>query len=406
MATQAHTIDSVGDALHIRKRIFDLIQDAELAEDADERRRLLTFAVMGSGQRACATAVEICALLRTAEVSYPVLREQGWQVHLYEDTKVPFSDFEAQIQARRDRELKKAGIKLCGNDQIAALTNRSITLTNGERRPVGMVVNAAFKWPAVRLSEQDVHWPPETGVDLSLKGHESIWVPSIKQPQGERRRFMTAADLAMLGRTVGYNAWARSQNYPPRPYRLPKRLFKPYNMGQHSLCSVFGLLVRRTPGWFLSRLSNLLVLPGLERNLRILIDWLLDIPFRNDIAVLGPDLIERLHRKHFEAGEEVISEGDMGETAYIVEVGRLAVFKGRTKVDELAEGDCFGEIALLSNVKRTATIRCLTACELIVLMRGDFRTLSTGQGALARAIHKQAEDRQTWPPARHLAIGM
>src|SRR5215472_12436310 len=113
MATQAHTIDSVGDALHIRKRIFDLIQDAELAEDAAERRRLLTFAVVGSGQRACATAVEICALLRTAKVSYPVLCEQGWQVHLYEDTKVPFSDFEAQIQARRDRELKKAGIKLC-----------------------------------------------------------------------------------------------------------------------------------------------------------------------------------------------------------------------------------------------------------------------------------------------------
>src|SRR5215472_12635086 len=113
MATQAHTIDSVGDALHIRKRIFDLIQDAELAEDAAERRRLLTFAIVGSGQRACAIAVEICALLRTAEVSYPVLREQGWQVHLYEDTKVPFSDFEAQIQARRDRELKKAGIKLC-----------------------------------------------------------------------------------------------------------------------------------------------------------------------------------------------------------------------------------------------------------------------------------------------------
>jgi CRP-like cAMP-binding protein len=134
-----------------------------------------------------------------------------------------------------------------------------------------------------------------------------------------------------------------------------------------------------------------------------LIDWLLDIPFRNDIAVLGPDLIERLHRKHFEAGEEVISEGDMGETAYIVDVGRLAVFKGGTKVAELAEGDCFGEIALLSNVKRTATIRCLTACELMVLVRGDFRSLSTGQGALARAIRKQAEDRQTRPPARHLA---
>jgi NADH dehydrogenase FAD-containing subunit/site-specific recombinase XerD/uncharacterized membrane protein YphA (DoxX/SURF4 family) len=289
MATQAHTIDSVGDALHIRKRIFDLIQDAEFAEDTAERRRLLTFAVVGSGQRACATAVEMCALLRTAEASYPVLREQGWQVHLYEDSRELFSDFEAQIQARRDRQLKKAGIKLCGDDQIAGVTDRSITLANGERRAVGMVINAAFKWPAVRLSEQVVRLPPDTGAHLGLKGHEDIWVPDI-QHQGERQRFMTAADRAMLGRTVGYNAWARSQNYPPRPYRLPKRLFRPYHMGQQSLCSVVGLLVGRTPGRFLSRLTNLAVLPGLERNLRILIDWLLHIPFRNDIAVLSPTL--------------------------------------------------------------------------------------------------------------------
>jgi NADH dehydrogenase FAD-containing subunit/uncharacterized membrane protein YphA (DoxX/SURF4 family) len=390
MMTQADTIDSVGDALHIRRRILDLIQDAELAEDAAERRRLLTFVVVGSGQRACATAVEICALLRTAEVPYPVLREQGWQVHLYGDTKVPFSDFEAKIHARRDRELKKAGVKLSGSDQIVG---RSIVLANGEQSPVGMLVNASFKWPAARVSGQDIHWPPTTNDDLNLEGHESIWAPAIKE-ETEPPRFITTTDLAALGRAVGYNAWARSQNYPCRPYRPRKRLFKPYNMGRRSLCSAGGLIIGRAPGWLLSRLSNLLVLPGLERNLRILIDWLLDIPFRNDIAVLVPDRTERLHRRHFNAGDEVISEGDVGETAYIVDAGRLAVFKGENKVAELAEGDCFGEIALLSNVKRTATIRCLTACELTVLARDDFHALSAGRGALAQAIRKQAEDRR------------
>ena len=61
---------------------------------------------------------------------------------------------------------------------------------------------------------------------------------------------------------------------------------------------------------------------------------------------------------------------------------------------ELAEGDCFGEIALLSNVQRTATVRCLTPCELTVLARDDFQTLTSGQGALAQAIRKQATERR------------
>jgi NADH dehydrogenase FAD-containing subunit len=72
MMAHANPISSVGDALHIRKCVLDWIEEAEFAEAAAERDRLLTFAVAGSGQRACATAVELCQMLRTAEVSYPV----------------------------------------------------------------------------------------------------------------------------------------------------------------------------------------------------------------------------------------------------------------------------------------------------------------------------------------------
>jgi uncharacterized membrane protein YphA (DoxX/SURF4 family) len=137
MMSRASTINSVGDALHIRKRILDLIEDAELAEDAAERGRLLTFAVAGSGQRACATAIEICELLRTSEVSYPVLRKHGWQVCLYEDAKAPLSDFEMKIGARRDRALARAGVRLCREDRVAGLQERSILLASGRAGRAG-----------------------------------------------------------------------------------------------------------------------------------------------------------------------------------------------------------------------------------------------------------------------------
>jgi len=76
MITHSHPINSIGDALHIRKRVLELVEDAELAAGATERDRLLTFAVVGSGQRSCATAVELCEMLRTAEVSYPRQRKK------------------------------------------------------------------------------------------------------------------------------------------------------------------------------------------------------------------------------------------------------------------------------------------------------------------------------------------
>ncbi len=391
--THSQPIDSVGDALHIRKRVLDLIEDAELVDDLDERRRLLTFAVVGSGQRSCSTAVELCEMLRTAEASYPVLRQHGWRVYLYEDTHAPFTDFEAEIQSQRNRELEKAGVTLCSNDRIVGLTDRDIRLASGERRPVGMVVNGSFKLPTIALNEQEFRWPLEVGDDLSVKGRQSVWSAAVTT-QGARGHFNTTADLVALGNAVGYNAWAGSQGYPSRKFSRRNRFFKSYNMGRRSLCSLGGLIVTGTPAWILSRLSNLLALPGLERNLRILMDWILDIPFRNDIAVLAPDQTEHLQRKHFESGDTVISQGDIGDTAYIIESGRVEVLMNEKKMAELAEGDCFGEIALLSDVQRTATVRCLTSCELTVLARDDFQTLTSGQGALAQAIRKQATERR------------
>ena len=123
MLAHASPIDSVGDALHIRKCVLDRIEDAEFTEVAAERDRLLTLAIVGSGQSACATAVELCQMLRTAEISYPVLRQHGWQVYLYEDTKYLLTDLEVQLKQQRDRGLEKAGVKLCRDDEVVGITH-------------------------------------------------------------------------------------------------------------------------------------------------------------------------------------------------------------------------------------------------------------------------------------------
>ncbi len=387
----SYPINSIGDALHIRKRVLEQVEEAELASDPGERERLLTFAVIGSGQRSCATAVELDEMLRTAKASYPVLGD-GWHIHLYEDAKSRFTVFERQILAKRNQGLEKAGIRLFYDERVTGVTSTSLALSSGARHPIGMVINASFKQPAVRLNGEKLTWPLAIHADLSAKQHETIWIAAA-QGEAARRHFNTTADLVALGDAAGYNAWARSQGYVSRAYRQKPRFLIPFNMGRRSLCRVGGFVLKGTPAWILSRLTHLWALPGLERNLRILIDWLLDIPFRNDIAVLAPDQTERLQRRHFEPGDEVVVQGDAGDMAYIIEAGRLEVLRDGIKVAELSAGECFGEIALLSNVTRTATVRCLTPCELTVLGRDDLKMFTQGGGALAEAIRRQAQQR-------------
>ncbi|MFM8333134.1 MAG: cyclic nucleotide-binding domain-containing protein [Candidatus Methylumidiphilus sp.] len=392
LLAHGNPINSVGDALHIRKRIMDLVEQAELTDDAAERARLLSFAVIGAGQRACATAVEIGQILETAKTAYPVLRDHGWTVRLYEDSRSWFSAFEDAIKPQRDRALEKAGVSLIHGRTVAALTRDALVLDDGSREPVGLVVNATFMLPSVMLDGQSQRWPLDTEDDLRVKNHPHIWAAAAGWHSAQRE-FLTVADWVSLGKTIGHNAWAASQGFPTHAYHAKTSWLKVYNMGRRSLCRAGPLLFGGTLAWLVSRTANIAALPGLERNLRILIDWTLDIPFRADIAVLAPDATAKLQRLHFEAGDEVIRQGDDGDCAYLVQSGQLQALRDGRVVGELGGGDCFGEIALVQDGPRTATVRCLTPCELTAISRDDFQSLAVGSSVMARAIRQQVEER-------------
>jgi CRP-like cAMP-binding protein/predicted MFS family arabinose efflux permease len=69
-------------------------------------------------------------------------------------------------------------------------------------------------------------------------------------------------------------------------------------------------------------------------------------------------------------GDAVVREGDAADALYVVRAGVLDVFSAGeagiapTKVNELSAGDYFGEIGLIENVPRTATVRAVTECTL------------------------------------------
>ena len=68
----------------------------------------------------------------------------------------------------------------------------------------------------------------------------------------------------------------------------------------------------------------------------------------------------------------MIRQGEQGDTFYIVVSGRLATFVDGRQVRELRPGDSFGEIALLRDSERTATVRALEDSDLVELGRVPF----------------------------------
>lgn len=93
-------------------------------------------------------------------------------------------------------------------------------------------------------------------------------------------------------------------------------------------------------------------------------------------APLGPSLSERLARSlqtvKVAEGQDVITQGDSGDLFYIIDQGEVEVFENGVAVRREGPGEHFGEIALLRDVPRTATVRALTGLSLLTLDREEF----------------------------------
>jgi predicted MFS family arabinose efflux permease len=106
-------------------------------------------------------------------------------------------------------------------------------------------------------------------------------------------------------------------------------------------------------------------------------------------APLPPPTLESLARAlvpvRVEAGREVVRQGEPGDRFYIVATGELEIFVDGRAVRVTGPGGYFGEIALLRDVMRTATVRAKTDVELQALERDDFIAAVTGHAASAEA---------------------
>ena len=98
----------------------------------------------------------------------------------------------------------------------------------------------------------------------------------------------------------------------------------------------------------------------------------------------------RLNRLAVPAGATIIREGEPGDRFYIVDSGTVQVLQQGRPIRSLGPGQSFGQIALLRDVPRTATVVAMTDVELWVLDRDAFLFAVAGSSRAAAASHNLA----------------
>jgi NADH:ubiquinone reductase (H+-translocating) len=141
----------------------------------------------------------------------------------------------------------------------------------------------------------------------------------------------------------------------------------------------------------------LLKIPGIKSKVRIGIDWFIYLLFPPDLAQTRLEHESGIKNQHFEPGDIVFHEGDLGDKVYVIEKGECDVIKEEGGVDKtvatLKAGNYFGEMALLSDVTRNATVRARTALEVLLIPKGDFNRLRQSVPAFGEVFNELARKR-------------
>jgi NADH:ubiquinone reductase (H+-translocating) len=219
---------------------------------------------------------------------------------------------------------------------------------------------------------------------LALPDHSDVWAVgdcafTMDARTGEPAP-PTAQHATREAACVATNIVATLRGTPRRPFSF-RALGKMGSLGHRSaVAEVFGVKISGFLAWWLWRTVYLMKLPGLDRKIRVATDWTLDLILPPDIVQLKTDKPVGICREHFEPGEVVFREGDRGDWLYVILDGEVEVLQsvpghGETRLRQLGRGECFGEIALVSDRPRSATVRSLTAVNLLAVDREAFQAL-------------------------------
>ncbi|GAB4329307.1 MAG: hypothetical protein Kow0010_13570 [Dehalococcoidia bacterium] len=102
-------------------------------------------------------------------------------------------------------------------------------------------------------------------------------------------------------------------------------------------------------------------------------DALAQVPLFRELPKKAIERIEKLaHPRTFEKDHVIVKEGDEGVGFFLITSGRVQVTRGDTTLASLGPGEFFGEMALLDNYRRSATVTAAEPTETIALLRSDF----------------------------------
>jgi NADH dehydrogenase len=290
----ALTMKTLGDAIILRNRVIEALDVADNHPDPMERKRMLTVVVTGGGFAGVETVGAVNDLLRESMKFYNNLKQDMLRIVLVEASGAILPELGESLGRYAQEKLKQRGVEVHLKTAVAGYDGKEVVLSDGTKIATRLVVWTAGVTPSPLLSAlpctvQRGHILADEY--LRVPGWPGVWalgdcafVPDLYNPG----KFCppTAQHATRQATVLANNIVAALSGGAPRPFKF-KTLGLLAAIGRRTgVAEILGMRFSGIIAWCLWRAIYLSKLPGLQKKVRVALDWTLDLFFSKDIVEL------------------------------------------------------------------------------------------------------------------------
>jgi NADH dehydrogenase len=398
MNEHALPMRTVADAFYLRNHVIGCLERADIEPDPEYKRSLLTFVVVGGGFSGVETVGELQEMVDNVLPSYPNLTRAEIRFVLVQGADRILPEVVPSLAMYAAKRLTSRGVEMFLNARCKAATAHGVVLEGDRKIATQTLVATIGNGPHPLLAK--LPCPREKGrivadATLAVPGFPGVWAlgdcAAITHEHEGMLYAPTAQNAIRQAARCAANIVAELRGEAPQKFHFDA-LGKLASLGGRSaVAELLGVRISGFLAWFIWRTLYLLKLPGWERRLRVALDWTLDLVFRRDLTQLKVFRRDRVAQAHYEPGEAIVKQGEIGDRFYVVVKGQAeVVLEGadgsEKRVAALGPGHHFGEVALLADVRRTATVRAAEPTDVLFVERGDFANLSQTMALLKAGL--------------------
>ncbi|MFM8302213.1 MAG: FAD-dependent oxidoreductase [Gemmatimonadota bacterium] len=420
LAEHALRLKSYAACFAARNQFVEMLELADMEPDPVERRRLLTFVVVGGSFAGCEVAGELSEFLPlVARAHFPNIEVREIRIVLVAATptllpelgsREPWTSRYVESAFARDPLIE---VRL--QTKLASASSEEAILSDGTRIPTRTVVACAGMSAVPVIAglgvPRDAHQRIITDRFARVDGRTNVWAggdcAAVPLADGG-----TAPGLAIwamtVGRLIGRNIGRTLDQAELAPYRFTG-LGDACALGhRRAIAKLNGVPIRLTgtAAWLVWRAFMLLYVPLWEKKCRVLYSWLMTAIVGRDFLNLRADAPMNVTRVFFDAGQDIVREGDVGTSLFLIQEGEVEVIKRgedgtETPVATLGPGQQFGEVAVFQRVRRTATVRATSRVRLVQIRREAATLIAGASDALHASLSPRsysAHETATPPP--------